>query len=227
MVFKQKFFLFFPACVSFLISASLKSQSPVADNPSLRKFLENKELRTAHAGVYVYDDSLKKEIANYQSDKYFIPASNTKLFTLYAGMKYLYDSIMGITYVENDTALFVGATGDPTLLHPDFQTQPVIDFLKKSHKKIYLSNNLNQWQETPLGPGWAWDDYNDDYSVERSQFPVYGNFIRWKQQKSSIRSNPGFEETASVFSSPEITWDVRFNTDSLPKTFLVKRLPDS
>ena len=193
----------------------------------LRRLLEKKELKTAHVGVYVYDDSSKKVIADYQSDKYFVPASNTKLFSLYAGMKYLGDSLVGITYFENDTALLVGATGDPSLLHPDFQSQPVIDFLKQPHKKIYLRGNRNQWQELPSGPGWAWDDYNDDYSIERSQFPVYGNFIRWTQQKSPFRSNEAFEATATVSSSPEIPWKVRFSMDSLPKTFLVKRAIDS
>jgi serine-type D-Ala-D-Ala carboxypeptidase/endopeptidase (penicillin-binding protein 4) len=205
----------------------LHAQSGIQENPALHRFLESKELLAAHVGVYVYDDSSKKVIADYQSDKFFVPASNTKLFSLYAGMKYLGDSLVGITYVENDTALIIGATGDPTLLHPDFLSQPVIDFLKNPHKKIYLSGNLNQWQESPLGPGWAWDDYNDDYSVERSEFPVYGNFIRWNQQKSPFRSNASFEETPTVSSSPEISWKVRFSTDSLPKTFLVKRLIDS
>ncbi len=191
----------------------------------MQRLLENKELKPAHVGVYVYDDSSKKEIADFQGDKYFIPASNTKLFTLYAGMKYLGDSLTGIRYTENDTALFVFPTGDPSLLHPDYQTQPVVDFLKKSTKKIYLVDE--GWEETALGEGWAWDDYNDDYSVERSPLPVYGNFIRWTQQKLAVRSNASFEETASVFSSPEIPWKVRFSPDSLPRTFLVKRAIDS
>jgi D-alanyl-D-alanine carboxypeptidase/D-alanyl-D-alanine-endopeptidase (penicillin-binding protein 4) len=160
---------------------TLKAQCCLPENTSLKQFLENKELKTAHVGVYVYDDSSKKIIADYQSDKYFVPASNTKLFSLYAGLKYLGDSLLGIRYQENDTALFIEPTGDPSLLHPDFQLQPIIDFLKKSHKKIYLINF--GWQETPWGPGWAWDDYNDDYSIERSPLPVYGNFIRWNQEK--------------------------------------------
>jgi D-alanyl-D-alanine carboxypeptidase/D-alanyl-D-alanine-endopeptidase (penicillin-binding protein 4) len=205
---------------------NLKAQSGLPGNSSLKQFLDNKELRNAHVGVYVYDDSSKQVIADYQSDKYFVPASNTKLFSLYAGMKYLGDSLRGISYTENDTALMLDATGDPTFLHPDYKSQPVFDFLKKTNKKIYLQAN-SLWMETPLGPDWAWDDYNEDFSAERSRLPVYGNFIRWFQQKSPVRSNAAFEETATISSSPEISWPVRFSTDSLPKTFLVKRLMDS
>jgi D-alanyl-D-alanine carboxypeptidase/D-alanyl-D-alanine-endopeptidase (penicillin-binding protein 4) len=203
---------------------NLNAQCCLPENTSLKQFLENKELRTAHVGVYVYDDSAKKVIADYQSDKYFVPASNTKLFSLYAGMKYLGDSLTGIRYMENDTSVFAVSTGDPTLLHPDFLSQPVINFLKSKKKIVLIPWG---WQETALGVGWAWDDYNDDYSIERSPFPVYGNFIRWNQEKSAFRSNASFEETPSVTSSPEISWPVRFSTDTLPKTFLVKRLMDS
>jgi D-alanyl-D-alanine carboxypeptidase/D-alanyl-D-alanine-endopeptidase (penicillin-binding protein 4) len=211
--------------VSLSINQTSKAQCCLPGNSSLKQFLDNKELRTAHVGVYVYDDSAKKVIADYQSDKYFVPASNTKLFSLYAGMKYLGDSLAGIRYIEKDTALWLFPTGDPSFLHPDFQSQPVFDLMKKTKKKIYLVDN--GFAESPLGEGWAWDDYNDDYSVERSQFPVYGNFIRWNRQKSPFRSNASFEETPSVSSSPEISWKVRFNPDSLPKTFLVKRVIDS
>ena len=125
--------------LSVLISLSfiqtIKAQCCLPENLSLKQFLDNKELRTAHVGVYVYDDSAKKVIADYQSDKYFVPASNTKLFSLYAGMKYLGDSLVGISYRENDTALILEATGDPSFLHPDYQSQPVFDFLKKITKK--------------------------------------------------------------------------------------------
>src|SRR5450631_687335 len=211
--------------ISILLFQTTSAQTTIPETTALRQLLDNKELKSAHIGVYVYDDSSKKEIADYQSNKYFVPASNTKLFSLYAGMKWLGDSLEGMDYMSNDTAILIWPTGDPSLLHPDFQSQPVIDFLKKTNKKIYFVDG--GWKETALGAGWAWDDYNDDYSVERSQFPLYGNFIRWTQQKSKTRSNPAFEATATVFSSPEISWKVRFNPDSLPKTFLVKRAIDS
>src|SRR5450432_3888050 len=211
--------------ISILLFQTTSAQTTIPETTALRQLLENKELKTAHVGVYVYDDSSKKVIADYQSDKYFVPASNTKLFSLYAGMKYLGDSLTGLTYIDTDTALFINPTGDPSFLHPDFQSQPVLDFLKKTRKKIFFIDG--GWKETPWGSGWAWDDYNDDYSVERSQFPIYGNFIRWNQKKSPFRSNASFEETATASSSPEISWKVRFNPDSLPKTFLVKRVIDS
>ena len=98
----------------------------------------------------------KKKSPDYQSDKYFVPASNTKLFSLYAGMKYLGDSIEGISYTEDDTALFVFAMGDPSFLHPDFQSQPVFDFLKKTNKKIYLVCHQTNGRKRPGdrdGPG--------------------------------------------------------------------------
>ncbi len=215
-----------PYALSFVLSIfSAQAQSLLPENPQLQQLLRTKELSTALVGVYVYDDSSKKEIAEYQGDKYFVPASNTKLFSLYAGLKYLGDSLVGIRYSQNDTALFVYPTGDPSLLHPDFQSQPVVDFLKKTRKKIYLVDY--GWNENPLGVGWAWDDYNEDFAIERSAFPVYGNFIRWNQQNSATRSNPAFGPTATVSSSPEIPWRVRFSTDSFPKTFLVQRLMDS
>ncbi len=215
----------FALSLLLLINTTAKAQSSLPENSALQQMLRTKELSTALVGVYVYDDSSKKEIADYQGDKYFVPASNTKLFSLYVGLKYLGDSLVGIRYSQNDTAVFVYPTGDPSLLHPDFQSQPVIDFLKKTKKKIYLMDV--SWKENALGVGWAWDDYNEDFAIERSAFPVYGNFIRWNQQNSMTRSNASFGPTATISSSPEINWKVRFNSDSLSKSFLVQRLMDS
>jgi len=218
----------FPASLLFLLLLSTNlsySQGRKNDQKALNNLLDNPALRSAHVGVLVYDDSLKKDIAAFQEEKYFVPASNTKLFSLYAGMKYLGDSLVGIRYEENDTALFVFPSGDPSLLHPDYLEQPVVDFLKKTQKKIYIVDSA--WQEEPNGRGWGWDEYNDDYSVERSLLPVYGNFIRWTQQKETTSGNPAFEATPQVFSSPEISWKVKFSPDTLQKSFFVQRTIDS
>ena len=42
----------------------------------------------------IYEPATNKYWYNFQADKYFVPASNTKLPTCYAAMKYLGDSLI-------------------------------------------------------------------------------------------------------------------------------------
>ena len=187
-----------------------------------KELLQEPGLRSAQIGICLYDPASASYLYRYQDDKYFIPASNTKLFTLYAGMKYLGDSLAGIRYRETDTAVFVIPCGDPTLLHPAFPNQPVIDLLKKINKNIYLSDA--SWQDKALGRGWAWDDYNDDYMAERSSLPVYGNLIRWFEEgKKKTNTENLFDNSPSFYSIPDVDWSVRFTTDTSRRTFFVER----
>ena len=61
--------------------------------------LDAKALQTAHIGISIFDPAANKYLYNYQGDKYFVPASNTKLPTCYAAMKYLGDSLVGLSIV--------------------------------------------------------------------------------------------------------------------------------
>lgn len=143
--------------------------------------LEDETLKHAHVGISVYNATTDKSIYQYQADKFFMPASNTKIVTTYAAMKYLGDSIPGIRYVENDTAVFVIPTGDPTLLHEDFKKHPVMDFLQSTTKKIYITDG--NWKSNAFGNGWSWDYYNYYYGPERSPMPIYGNYIKFEKKK--------------------------------------------
>src|SRR5881396_516105 len=78
--------------------------------------LKDSSLTTAHVGISIYEPATNKYWFNYQGDHYFVPASNTKIPTCYAAMKYLGDSLGCILKRENDTAIFFLANGDPTLL---------------------------------------------------------------------------------------------------------------
>jgi D-alanyl-D-alanine carboxypeptidase/D-alanyl-D-alanine-endopeptidase (penicillin-binding protein 4) len=189
--------------------------------------LHSKELEHAHVGISIYDASDNKSVYKYQSNKYFTPASNTKLFTCYATLKYVGDSIRGIMYAEDDTSIILLPTGDPTFLHRDYLHQPVIDFLKKTQKKLYIMPSA--WREEPFGAGWSWDDYNEDYMAERSPLPVYGNVIQWIQQRDSVSANasvPG-ATTVSIYSVPEIEWKIQFKPESNSKKFFVQRRKDA
>lgn len=198
---------------SLLILVSCSIQKQISKSAQ-QLVLKDSSLITAHVGISIYEPAANKYWFNYQGDKYFTPASNTKLATCYVAMKYLGDSLIGILEAENDTSIFFLPTADPTLLHPDFKNQPVIGFLKNSKKKIYTTDS--KWHDEALGSGWSWDDYNEDYMAERSPMPVYGNVIKWIQDAT----NP--KELASIYSIPEVDWKVDFNPVNA-KNFSVKR----
>jgi len=157
---------------SLLIFASCSLQKKISKSAS-QFILNDSSLATAHVGISIFEPATNKYWFNYQGDHYFTPASNTKIPTCYAAMKYLGDSLEGVLKVENDTAILILPTGDPTLLHPDFKNQPVIDFLQKTAKKIYAVDP--SWKEEALGSGWSWNDYNDSYMAERS--PMDTSFL--------------------------------------------------
>jgi len=164
------------SCLLLLAFISSCSVSKQINKQAQAILLSDTAISTGHIGISIYEPATDTYWYNYNADKYFIPASNTKLFTLYAGMKYLGDSLTGISYQNfSDTAINVSGSGDPTFMHPDFKNQPVLDFLKAQHKAIYISGN---YKDSALGYGWPWDDYNDDYAVERNAFPVYGNTVK-------------------------------------------------
>jgi serine-type D-Ala-D-Ala carboxypeptidase/endopeptidase (penicillin-binding protein 4) len=137
--------------------------------------IAEKELKD-HIGFMLYDPSSGKTIYEHQSARYFTPASNTKIFTLYTSLQLLGDSIPALKYVIKDDSLIVWGTADPSFLYPEvYQNKKTFDFLSDSSKKLFISTK--NFRTTSLGSGWAWSDYNDYYSAERSAFPTYGNLI--------------------------------------------------
>lgn len=164
----------------FLTSCSVSKQiSKQAENI----LIKDTAISKGHIGICIYEPATGTYWYNYNADKYFISASNTKLFTLYAGMKYLGDSLVGLRYnsvIENNTT-YINPTGDPTFLDPAFAYQPVLEFLKKQQ-----AININR-QNTGFdiyGKGWAWDDYTETFMTPRSSFPIYKNLINIKWQQS-------------------------------------------
>ncbi len=165
-----------------------------------------------HLGFMLVDPEKDKPLVEINSDKYFIPASNTKLFTFYTSYAILGDGLVnGINYLERGDSLIFWGTGDPSLLHPDLKNDRVIEFLKNSDKKLYLLNNFNQVEA--FGPGWSWDWFPYYYAAERSAFPVYGNIVRFSKSKgeSSFRTYPSRFESNLVNTPPTGAWDYSFN----------------
>ena len=174
---------------SFLILLSSCSVSSQISKVANKTILADSATSNAFIGISIYDPATGKYLYNYNATKYFTPASNTKLFTLYAGMRYLGDSLVGIRYLEKKwDATFIMPTGDPTFLNPEFKNQPVFEFFKKNKNDLFFIKTILQFEN--LGSGWAWDDYNDDYMAERSVFPIYGNVFRFSHRDKYLISIP-------------------------------------
>ncbi len=142
-----------------------------------------------HIGVLIADTKTGKILFSHNSNKTFVPASNTKILTLYSCLSVLGDSIPAFRYFSKNDTLFVLGTGDPTLLHPDFPKSTALEILKKG--KVVVISNQNQGQAR-YGPGWGWSDYNAYYQPELSALPVYGNVVRASLLGDEVVLSPSY-----------------------------------
>lgn len=156
-----------------------------------RELKKSTVLSQQHTGISIQNLGEKKELAAYQSNKYYNPASNTKLFSYYAGLCALGDSIPGLEYLEWGELLIIRGTGDPSLLHPDLPKSKVFDFLKNRKEPIFFTPY--NFENKRFGPGWAWGDYNDYYQPEVSPLPVYGNIARFSGNTSQDENAKRFQ----------------------------------
>lgn len=197
--YKNFMYIFCVTSVMLVLSASCSIQKKIHHQAN-NILLNTNQLNNAQVGISIYQPSTKKYLYNHQAKKYFIPASNTKIFTCYAAMKNLGDSLVGAHYINDDNTFIVQFSADPTFLHPNFIRQPVLDFLK-NNSVVILKNNNNI---KPWGRGWAWDDFNDDYMAERSVAPIFGNVVHFEKKGNQLFTFPTyFKDSLTIFSSTQ------------------------
>lgn len=231
-----------------LIAVIFFSCSPVS-RKTLTKQLEKAEVKFQdHIGFMLYDPEKKKTMVEYNASKYFTPASNTKIFTLFACLNILGDSVPALQYVNRNDSLFFRGTGDPSFLNRNvFDNSRTFSFLSSAGKGLYYYPF--NFFTTHFGAGWSWEDYPYAYSAERSAFPVYGNVfeISVEHQGRLVIVPPLFGEIVAIGDSldeskmmraiesnrtsynpgrqmREMKWTIPFRSDS---TLLIKLLEDT
>src|SRR5699024_2602250 len=161
-------------------------------------------------GFALYDPEAKQMIYAENEHRYFTPASNTKLFTFYTGLKLLPNRVPALKYTVRGDSLIFWGTGDPSFLQTDYGNGNVYTFLKKWSGNLYFSDA--NFHSRRFGPGWAWDDYQYAYQAEISPFPMYNNLVHFErkgQQKSSLQITPSFFRTyVDTVKKEEATWPV-------------------
>lgn len=181
-IFKSKLSLFVVAL--FILFSACSTTKKIEKN-----IAEQNEKETFFKGFVVFDPAKKKELINFNGDKYFTPASNTKLFTFYAAYKTFKDSVVGLQYYLSADSLVIHGTADPSLLY-GFEESKTIPFLQSARQNIFIiDQNI---EEAIFGEGWAWDDYTYSYMVEKNPFPIYGNFVKITKSGQNISSVPAF-----------------------------------
>ena len=157
-----------------LLLAGLAQAQPNAIKQVYR-LLENPDIfQDGFTGFALFDPDTEKMLVAQNADKHFTPASNTKVVTLYTTLQVLGDSIPAFRYAtQGDTLVFWG-TANPLMLHPELPQHPsVFQVLQDSSCQLFFS--AHNFEDRRFGPGWAWDDYNYNFQVEKSSFPIYGN----------------------------------------------------
>lgn len=201
-----------PAIALATILFSSCSVSKKISRQATKDVLRNEDFIHAHTGISIYEPATGKYWYNYQAEKYFTPASNTKLATCYAAMKYLGDSLIGIKYaLINDSTVLIKGMADPSFMHSDYRNNPVFNFLKK-YKIIQIINpDFDQY----VGAGWGWGDYLEDYMAQRSAFPFHGNtvMVDWINERT-LSFLPAYFQRHSVITgnltngyNPYRPWD--------------------
>ena len=189
--------------ISALLLLSLIGCSPA--KKLTRDLRTNSQFTDHFTGFALYDPVGKQTLMAHNADKGFVPASNTKLFSFYAGLLTLQDSLPAFRYVVRGDSLIFWGTGNPLLLHPDLPDTSAVRFLRNRPERLFYS--AANYNLPRLGPGWAWDDYNDEYSCEQAPLPLYGNFVRFTfpDRRPDVMVEPTFFVDSTVVSTARPT----------------------
>lgn len=217
----NKYFLIFLLAFCFWES---QAQTTREQYIRLSELLGDQSFFSGHlTGFVLYDLDSQLVLFEKNSQINFIPASTTKLFTLFAALAVLQDSTQTLRYLPAGDTLKIWGSGDPSWKYQSFR-QPDFEKIWKNYRVIQFSD-ANQVSPA-FGYGWQWDDYYYDYSAERSSLPIAGNLLEVKKVGNRPEVFPQrFQNSIRTTTLPikELERDFHANTFSYnPNTFLGK-----
>ena len=126
----------------FLITAIFFSCAPSFRKSLERNFNDTEVKFQDHTGFSLYDIEIGKTVFEYQANRYFTPASNTKILTFYTCLTVLGDSLPAFKYKKSTDSLIVWTMGDPTFLNSKvYNNTAAYNFLKHTENSLYLSSS--------------------------------------------------------------------------------------
>ena len=184
-------------CFLALISLLFLNCKSAKVTKHLQKSMASRFYENQFTGFMVYNPRTKDTVFNHNAERYFTPASNTKIFTLFTGLHYLPEKIPAFKYAVVQDTLIVKGTGDPSFLHPYFQDSTALNFMK-NYKAVKMVTD--SYANDKFGPGWAWEDYDTYFAPERSAFPLYGNVVSISNT-GDLKTYPEFVKTQTTYTT--------------------------
>ena len=171
--------------IFLLIGFNLNAQ---LSNSKIKRWVSSQDnLKNAYVSIALKPIQKNKKIKGVNISKFMTPASNIKLLAVLASIK-SGDSINSLKYKLVSDTLHISPTGYPLLEHPLYPDLELANLLRSANTIVYhkSSEKIERY-----GPAWAWDDFKQSFSPERSSFPIYGNVIMiTKLENGKLRIKP-------------------------------------
>ena len=179
-----------------MITTTADAQSKWRVNRALKPILADDQLDHTWYGILVIRPSDGKVLFERNADRFFMPASNTKLYTSAAALEllgpdYTYTTRLFAHGTQTDT-LFAGdlvlvGDADPTFLSPEYEPNPETlfaawaDSLKAAgitHIAGDIIGDGRIIEDDALAYGWSWDDAPYYYAAEIGGLSAVENSIQ-------------------------------------------------
>lgn len=157
----------------------------VSEKPELEQMFDESEVFSESiTGFMLYDPEADSILHDRDASRFFTPASNTKILTLYSALNILPDTLATFHYESRNDTLYVHGSGNPGFLNPNFNFTEGFDFLKNRDEVIVYDDS--RYNDDHFGSGWSWNWYPAAYAPEKSPFPIHGNMMRLQAQQVAL-----------------------------------------
>jgi D-alanyl-D-alanine carboxypeptidase/D-alanyl-D-alanine-endopeptidase (penicillin-binding protein 4) len=171
---KTHYFTFLAFALSICLLTSCSTDKIISKKVA-KEFKNSQAIKQYQVGFALYNPTDKRMVFEKDADKYFTPASNTKLYTFFASLKMIPNLMPALKYVERNDSLIFWGTGDPAFLQFAVKDKSAYNFLLASNKKLFFAPG--RYSGTFFGDGWAWDDYDYYYQPEITEMPIMDNMV--------------------------------------------------
>jgi D-alanyl-D-alanine carboxypeptidase/D-alanyl-D-alanine-endopeptidase (penicillin-binding protein 4) len=209
---------FFSASLLFALALTSCSTDHIIAKKVAKEFKNSVLIKQYQVGFALYNMEDKKMIFQKDADKYFTPASNTKLYTFYASLKMLPELMPALKYVERNDSLIFWGTGDPSFLQFAIKDQSAYHFLQATNKKLFFAPG--RYSGSFFGDGWSWDDYDYYYQPEITELPIMDNMVTSTYAGANkINIKPGVFAPCFEIDSTKTTGNFQVTRDFLTNHF--------